>query len=121
MNLVGEFEFKEVELPKYSKKHLGRNVSLLKNSLTLPSLLVDELGWQPGDRVDLLQSGKFFALQRSPNGVVYLRKASPRSNTLRAVSLAMAMHIRTVTITNGRFKAWTDHGRLVFSVEKEAE
>lgn len=109
--------FEKVELKVTKSPSADDTVYLSDQTLTLGRSLTEQLGWRKDDRVDLLQNGKIFALERNPVGIFTLKRPGKHSQALRINSSSMARHIRTVTHENCRMKGFIDKGRIIFMKE----
>ena len=110
--------FEKVELKAPKSPSADDTVYLSDHTLTLGRGLTEQLGWRKDDRVDLLQNGKIFALERSPVGVFTLKHPGKTSQALRINSSGMARHIRATTHENCRMKGFIDKGRIIFMKEE---
>lgn len=110
--------FEKVDLKVHKNPSADDTVYLSDRALTLGRVLTEQLGWRKDDRVDLLQNGKIFALERSPVGVFTLKHPGKNSRAIRINSSSMASHIRATTHENCRMKGFIDKGRIVFMKEE---
>lgn len=126
---TGKFEFKKVELKNNARGSYNprrtKTVYLNKNKneagkeiyfrATISGDLVKELGWKAGDRVDLLQCGTMFALQKATAGLFYLRHTGSKSqNSLCINSQNLCLHLITNTKRCEEYKAWVDGDMVIF-------
>ena len=114
MSFTGDFGFKKVEIEARRTPKYNMEIGIKKGTLTIPTTLVELSGWKPGDRVDLLQCGSMFALEKSNSGVFTLRRTSQTSQTLVISSINLCRHIRTVTHEDCTMVAKVDGNRVIF-------
>lgn len=119
MKFDATLDFKKVHLNFEPPVRKGKYVRILKNRMTISSALVREAGWAEGDRVDLLQSGSVFALERSPVGVFKMNKPNYATYVLTINSVVMCRHIRTVTSEDCVMKGMVDGKRIIFWKDEE--
>lgn len=109
-----KLDFKKVDIDVWRKDGRQKTVRVSKSRMTISQILVNEVGWVVGDRVDLLQAGSMFALERSSVGLFTLVPSNKGSKTLVINSINLCRHIRTVTLEDCVMKGMVDGKRIIF-------
>ena len=117
MSFATNLEFTPVHFEPQGRKS-EETVRIAGSRLTISSKLIRDLNWKEGDRVDLLQSGTVFCLERSPVGVFALKRSNKSSNTLIIQSAALNLHIKAY-IGEGLMETFGDGRRLFFRRREE--
>lgn len=117
MSFATNLEFTPVRFEPQGRKGTD-TVRIAGSRLTISSKLVRDLDWKEGDRVDLLQSGTVFCLERNPVGVFTLKISNKSSNTLIIQSAVLTLHIKAY-IGEGLMEAFSDGRRLFFRKKEE--
>lgn len=112
MSFVTGLAFEKIEFEP-QKRRGAETVRISDSRVTISSKLVKDLDWKDGDRVDLLQSGNIFCLERNPVGIFALRDSNKSAKTMVIQSTPLASHIRAF-IGDGVMEAFSDGRRLFF-------
>lgn len=112
MSFATNLEFTPVHFEPQGRKD-AKTVRIAGSRLTISSKMVRELDWKDGDRVDLLQSGAVFCLERNPVGVFTLRDSNKTAKTMVIQSAALTLHIKAF-IGEGLMEAFSDGRKLYF-------
>lgn len=122
---TGNLNFEKVNLKTNYKKANGKEFIYLRlskgkyNQFCVPSHLMRKAGFKKGDRVDLLQCGRLFALEKSNTGLLCFKNSGSDSGLICSVSLCA--HLRANSGFKTEFDAWVDDDKIIFKPKEESE
>lgn len=124
---TGKIDFKKVDLKVsnrgggyrnkrsvYMQGRKGEYGKTIYNRLCITADLVEETGFKPKDRVDLLQCGNMFALQKSSVGILTLNAYAHGGKSLVIGNVDLCAHLRATTNGCIKYDAWVDDGMIIF-------
>lgn len=89
------------------------------NSVTISANLVEQLGFEKDDRVDLYRKGDTFALKKAKAGCITLCKASKSSKSLVMRGTGIILQIAPFTHGKTALPGWVENGVLFFTAEDQ--
>ena len=120
--IQAKLEFKKVELeprsrsrrsPKFKAVYVHVNKKGDQKRLHVTPALMEEAGFEIGDRVDLLQCGSMFALRKDNNdGAFKFVKYNMKTGVICSTSLCEYVMKNPKKTTN--FDAWVQDGMVMF-------